>query len=176
MVFQSTTFALPKVFDERLGDIAQSAAAVGSYAFVVFTIAAFAQLLVGWLVDRYPVKRVFAIVALAQVVFLLAMSQLTGIAALLVALAFTLAIFGQIPINDVLVGRIARSEWRARAYALRYIVTFSVMASTVPLIGWVHGLWGFETLFPMLSMAAVVTLVAVFFIPTKLAAATVARA
>ena len=176
MVFQSATFALPKFFDERLGDIAQSATAVGSYAFVVFTVAAFAQLLVGWLVDRYPVKRIFVIVALGQAVFLVAMSQVTGIAALLVSLAFVLAIFGQIPINDVLVGRIARSEWRARAYALRYIVTFSVMASTVPLIGWVHGLWGFETLFPMLSMAAVLTLVAVFFIPTKLAAATAAQA
>ena len=176
IVFQSTTFALPKVFDERLGDIAQSATAVGSYAFVVFTVAAFAQLLVGWLVDRYPVKRVFAIVAVIQAVFLLAMSQLTGIAALLVSLAFMLAVFGQIPINDVLVGRIARSEWRARAYALRYIVTFSVMASTVPLIGWVHGLWGFETLFPMLSVAAVATFVAVLFIPTKLAAATAAQA
>ena len=70
IVFQSTTFALPKVFDERLGDIAQTATAVGSYAFVVFTVAAFAQLLVGWLVDRYPVKRVFAIVALVQAVFL----------------------------------------------------------------------------------------------------------
>ena len=176
IVFQSTTFALPKVFDERLGDIAQTATAVGSFAFVVFTVAAFAQLLVGWLVDRYPVKRVFAIVALVQAVFLLAMSQLTGIAALLVSLAFMLAVFGQIPINDVLVGRIARSEWRARAYALRYIVTFSVMASTVPLIGWVHGLWGFETLFPMLSVAAVAIFVAVLFIPTKLAAATVAQA
>ena len=176
MVFQSATFALPKFLDERLGDIAQSATAVGSYAFVVFTVAAFAQLLVGWLVDRYPVKRIFVIVALAQAVFLVAMSQVTGIAALLVSLAFVLAIFGQIPINDVLVGRIAKSEWRARAYALRYIVTFSVMASTVPLIGWVHGLWGFKTLFPMLSMAAVVTLIAVFFIPTKLAAVTAAHA
>ena len=174
IVFQSTTFALPKVFDERLGDIAQTATAVGSYAFVVFTVAAFAQLLVGWLVDRYPVKRVFAIVALVQAVFLLAMSQLTGIAALLVSLAFMLAVFGQIPINDVLVGRISRSEWRARAYALRYIVTFSVMASTVPLIGWVHGLWGFEILFPMLSVAAVAIFFAVLFIPTKLAAATTA--
>ena len=176
IVFQSTTFALPKVFDERLGDIAQSATAVGSYVFVVFTVAAFAQLLVGWLVDRYPVKRIFAIVALVQAVFLLAMSQLTGIAALLVSLAFMLAVFGQIPINDVLVGRIARSEWRARAYALRYIVTFSVMASTVPLIGWVHGLWGFESLFPMLSVAAVAIFIAVLFIPTRLAAATAARA
>ncbi len=168
IVFQSTTFALPKVFEERLGDLADSATAVGGYAFLVFTIAAFAQLAVGWLVDRVPVKRVFGVVAILQAVFLLAMTHLSGMAALLVSLVFMLAVFGQIPINDVLVGRIAKSEWRARAYALRYIVTFSVMASAVPLIGWIHGQWGFSMLFPLLSLAAVMIFLAVMLLPARL--------
>ena len=170
VVFQSTTFALPKVFEERLGDLAQSATAIGGYAFVVFTVAAFAQLIVGWLVDRFPIRRIFALLALVQAVFLLAMTQLSGIAALLISLAFMLAVFGQIPINDVLVGRISKSEWRARAYALRYIVTFSVMASTIPLIGWVHGRWGFDVLFPMLSVAAVMIFAAVLLLPAGIVA------
>ena len=172
VVFQSTTFALPKVFEERLGDLAQSATAVGGYAFLVFTVAAFAQLVVGWLVDRFPVRRIFALVALVQATFLLAMTQLSGMAALLTALAFMLAVFGQIPINDVLVGRISKSEWRARAYALRYIVTFSVMASTIPLIGWIHGRWGFDMLFPMLSVAAAMIFVAVLLLPAGIVAVT----
>ena len=54
------------------------------------------------------------------------MMHMTGIMALLVAIAFMLVVFGQIPINDVLVRRISRGAWRSRAYALRYIVTFSV--------------------------------------------------
>ncbi len=175
IVFQSTTFALPKVFEERLGELAASATAVGGYAFVVFTIAAFAQLVVGWLVDHYPVRRVFATVAIVQAVFLLAMTQLSGIASLLIAIAFMLAVFGQIPINDVLVGRLVKSEWRARAYALRYIVTFSVMASTVPLIGWVHGRWGFEVLFPILSVAATLIFIAVLFLPKAVAMVPIAK-
>ena len=170
VVFQSTTFALPKVFEERLGDLAQSATAIGGYAFLVFTVAAFAQLVVGWLVDRFPIRRIFALLALIQAVFLLAMTQLSGMAAVLISLAFMLAVFGQIPINDVLVGRISKSEWRARAYALRYIVTFSVMASTVPLIGWVHGRWGFDVLFPMLSVAAVMIFAAVLLLPAGIVA------
>ena len=170
VVFQSTTFALPKVFEERLGDLAQSATAIGGYAFLVFSVAAFAQLIVGWLVDRFPIRRIFALLALIQAVFLLAMTQLSGMAALLISLAFMLAVFGQIPINDVLVGRISKSEWRARAYALRYIVTFSVMASTVPLIGWVHGRWGFDVLFPMLSVAAVMIFAAVLLLPAGIVA------
>jgi MFS family permease len=165
LIFQSTTFALPKVFDERLGDLAVTATMVGWYAFLVFSVAAFAQLVVGHLVDNHSVRTVFAFVALLQVVFLALMMQLSGVAALIVAISFMLVVFGQIPINDVLVGRMARSEWRSRAYALRYIVTFSVMASAVPLIAWVHGAWGFSALFGLLAAAAFLIFVAVLLLP-----------
>ena len=165
LIFQSTTFALPKVFDERLTDLAATATMVGRYVFLVFSLAAFAQLVVGYLVDNYSVRVVFACVAILQAAFFAIMVQLSGIAALIVAIAFMLVVFGQIPINDILVGRMARSEWRSRAYALRYIVTFSVMASAVPLIAWIHGAWGFSTLFGLLAVAALLIFVAVLLLP-----------
>ena len=93
------------------------------------------------------------------------MLHLEGIAALLVAFAFMFVVFGQIPINDVLIGRMARSEWRSRVYALRYVVTFSVMASTVPLIGWVHANWGFERLFAILTGAALAIFIVTLLLP-----------
>jgi len=93
------------------------------------------------------------------------MMQLDGIAALLAAIAFMLVVFGQIPINDVLVGRMAKSEWRSRAYALRYIVTFSVMASAVPLIAWIHSSWGFNVLFGLLAVAALFIFFAALLLP-----------
>jgi len=165
LIFQSTTFALPKVFAERLTDLAGTATMIGWYAFLVFSVAAFAQLVVGYLVDNHSIRTVFACVAILQAVFLAIMAQLSGLAALLVAIAFMLVVFGQIPINDVLVGRIARSEWRSRAYALRYIVTFSVMASAVPLIAWIHGKWGFSMLFGLLAAAASLIFIAVLLLP-----------
>lgn len=75
----------------------------------------------GYLVDNHSVRTVLATVAFLQAAFFLGMTQLEGVAALRVAIAFMLVVFGQIPINDVLVGRIAHSDWRSRAYALRYI-------------------------------------------------------
>ena len=165
LIFQSTTFSLPKVFDERLGDIAGSASLIGGYAFVVFAVAAFAQLVVGYLVDRHSVRRVFAAVAGLQAVFFAAMYQLTGVAALVVSVAFMLVVFGQIPINDVLVGRAAKSAWRSRVFALRYIVTFSTSAAAVPLIAWIHTRGGFSTLFLVLSAAAAAIFFAVLMLP-----------
>ena len=165
LVFQSTTFSLPKIFDDRLTDMAGTATMVGWYAFLAFSIAAFAQLVVGYLIDNHSLRVVFAVVALAQAGLFFAMIHLDGWLSLVVAIGFMLAVFGQIPINDVLVGRIARSEWRSRAYAMRYIVTFSVSASAVPVIAWIHGTRGFGALFEVLAVAAAVIFIAVLFLP-----------
>ena len=167
LIFQSTTFALPKIFDERLSDLAGSATAIGGYAFAVFTVAAFAQLAVGYLVDHHSLRTVFAFVAALQAAFFAVMYQLTGVAALVVAVGFMLVVFGQIPINDVLIGRITKSEWRSRVYSLRYIVTFSVSASTLPLIAWIHGSWGFERLFVVMAVAAGAIFAAVLVLPRR---------
>ena len=167
LIFQSTTFALPKIFEERLTDLAGTATAIGGFAFAVFTVAAFAQLAVGYLVDHHSLRTVFAFVAGLQAAFFAVMYQLTGVAALVVAVGFMLVVFGQIPINDVLIGRITKSEWRSRVYSLRYIVTFSVSASTLPLIAWIHGSWGFERLFVVMAVAAGAILAAVLVLPRR---------
>jgi predicted MFS family arabinose efflux permease len=167
LIFQSTTFALPKIFDERLTDLTGSATAVGSYAFMVFALAAFAQLIVGYLVDRYSVRVVFATVAGMQAVLFAIMHQLTGLPALVVSLGFMLMVFGQIPITDVLVGRITRSEWRARVFSVKYIINFSVSASALPLIAWLHSGWGFGALFAVLSVAAACIFTAVLGLPRR---------
>jgi MFS family permease len=165
LIFQSTTFALPKIFDERLAGMAGSATSIGSYAFAVFALAAFAQLVVGYLVDHHSVRLVFATVAGTQAVLFAVMHQLTGVPALVVALGFMLVVFGQIPITDVLIGRITRSEWRARVYSLKYIINFSVSASALPLIAWLHSGWGFGALFAVLSVAAACIFTAVLALP-----------
>lgn len=171
LIFQSTTFALPKVIDEVLADIAVSASAVGWYAFVVFAAASVGQLIVGFLVDRWSLKWVFLVVAAFQVLFFWVMIGLSGLLALSVAVAFMLVVFGQIPINDVLIGRVTRSEWRSRVFAVRYLITFSVSATAVPMIAWIHAGWGFDSLFALLAVVAAMIVFAVVLLPRALATA-----
>lgn len=175
LVFQSTTFTLPKVFDEQLGDLAVTASDVGWFAFLVLAIAAVGQLIVGYLVDRVPVRRVFMIVAALQASLFAVMPGLTGWQALIVAIAFMFAVFGQIPINDVLIGRVTHTEWRSRVFALRYMINFSIIASSVPLIAWIHSRWGFDTLFVLLAVTAACIFAAVSLLPVLRFAATPAE-
>ena len=80
--------------------------------------------------------------------------MIAGSAGLAVALGFMLGAFGQIPINDYMIGRMARSEMRGSVYGARYVVSFVALAAALPLIAWVHGTWGFDMLFRILAGAA----------------------
>ena len=172
IVFQSTTFALPKVFDERLGGLAISATAIGQLAFVVFAVGSMGQLIVGHFLDRLGPRTVFIAAAALQVVFFAAMPGLADWAALACAFIFMLAAFGQIPINDYMIGRLADGEYRARIYGVRYVVSFTVLAAALPLISFVYQSWGFDALFRVLAVSAAVILAAVILLPRKLPAAT----
>jgi MFS family permease len=184
LIFQSTTFALPKIFDERLQGIsamilgilkslgiagkADVATMVGLFTFIVFAVASLAQLLVGSLLDRYGARPVFMVAAVVQAFFFLLMPGLTEGWALAVALGFMLGAFGQIPITDYMIGRMATGEFRARVYGARYVVSFTVLALSLPLIAFIYQGWGFDTLFRVLALAALVILAAVSFLPARL--------
>lgn len=167
LIFQSTTFALPKIFSERLPELAATAGQVGFYAFLVFSLAAIAQLVVGYMLDNHSLRTVFVVIAATQAALFLAMVNADGVVALLLSFAFMLVVFGQIPINDVLIGRISKGAWRSRAFAVRYIVTFSVMASAVPFIAWIHHTRGFAALFLVLAGAAALILFCVTSLPGR---------
>lgn len=183
IVFQSTTFALPKIFDERLQGLsaalvdwlktsgiapqADVATLVGGLAFVVFSVASLAQLVVGRMLDRHGPRPVFMTVASMQVAFFALMPGLHDLAAVTVALGFMLGAFGQIPINDYMIGKMAVGEFRARAYAIRYLISFTVLAATLPLISFVYGTWGFDVLFRLLAGAALAILLVVSLLPRQ---------
>ena len=184
IIFQSTTFALPKIFDERLPGLAADlsqwgqtvlqtgqedvATAIGLLAFIVFAVASIAQLVVGNMLDRFGPRPVFMTVAAMQLVFFSAMPGLTDGPALAVALGFMLGAFGQIPINDYMIGKMASGTHRARIYGVRYVVAFSVLAMTLPLVAFVYANWGFDTLFHILAGAALLILAAVSALPRQL--------
>ena len=168
IIFQGTTFALPKIFEERLSGLASSASMIGFLAFVVFATASFAQIVVGQMLDRIGPKKVFLIVSVIQIIFFSLFIGKQDFFALFTALFFMLGAFGQIPINDFMIGKMAKSEFRASIFGVRYVISFAVWAIVVPLISFVHLNYGFDYLFYILAGCAVSIFIAAATLPHRL--------
>lgn len=164
-IFQSMTFALPKILEERLTGVFDSATAVGGSAFGVFAIASIAQILIGHLVDRHSIRTVFAFVAALQIPAYMLAVGLSGVPVLVGAVAFMLLIFGQIPINDALLSRITTPQYRSRIYAAKFVLSFSVAAAAIPLVALLHTTTGFDGMFIAMAVIAAVILLCVLALP-----------
>jgi MFS family permease len=168
VIFNSTTVAMPKVFDERLRELTQTNVGIGALVALVYTLAAFAQLAMGALIDRFELRRLMIGIALVQIPLLAVAANLQGWAMLVGALAMMLAVFGQIPLNDAIVGKYCADEYRARVLAVRYVVSLGVAAVAVPLIAVLHRTeGGFRNVFLVLAALAAGMLAASLFFPAR---------
>ena len=168
VIFNSTTVAMPKIFDERLRALVQTNFGIGALVAFVYAIAAFAQVLMGSLMSRFDMKPLMIGVGLVQIPLLFAAATLDGWALLVVALLMMMAIFGQIPLNDGIVGKYVADEYRARVLSVRYVVSLGVASVAVPMIALLHRTeGGFRNVFLVLAVLAVAVMGAALFFPSK---------
>ncbi len=168
VVFNATTVGLPKIFDERLHALARSPLRVGLLAFAVYVIGATAQLVVGRLVDRYPLRTVFLPLAALQAPCLFLAAAARDWMMLLLAVGIMFGVFGQVTINDTMVARYTTDAWRARVYAVRYVLSFSASASAVPLVAFLHRRpGGFDRLLTVLAAFGLLVLLGAALFPLR---------
>jgi MFS family permease len=172
VIFHATTVAMPKLFEERLSALTHTTFGIGALVCGVYLVAAMAQLCVGWWLDRRPLKSAFVPIVALQVPLLALAGTAQNYAMLAVAVGMMFFVFGQIPINDAMVARYTAEEWRARAYAVRYVVSFGGSALAVPLIAWTYRTNGdFRLLYLTLAGLALAVLAAAVFFPGERKAA-----
>lgn len=152
IVFNAATIVLPKLFNERMLDVTATPVGVSLLVFAVYLCGALAQLVIGRLVDRFTLKAIFLPVAALQAPCLLLAGLLDSWLILLPAIGVMFAIFGQVTINDAMVAKYTADSWRARAYSLRYLLSFGASALAVPLIALVYEAGGFPALFGILAV------------------------
>jgi MFS family permease len=141
---------------------------IGALVAAVYTLAAFAQVLMGALIDRFELRRLMIAVGLVQIPMLFLAANLQGWAMLGAALLMMLAVFGQIPLNDAIVGRYVADEYRARVLGVRYVVSLGVAAVAVPMVAGLHRTaGGFSNVFLVLATLAGGVLAASYFFPTR---------
>ena len=162
-VFSATTAVMPKLFEMRLTEITSSITGIGLFVFVVYALAAVAQLVIGSLIDRHALGRIFLVIAVMQIPAFVLTGIIGGVATLFAAIPMMFFVFGLIPINEVMVARYSSPEYRTRIYSVRYTLAFAAVAAAIPAAAWFHTVYGdFSEMFVTLgAMSVVLTLAAV---------------
>lgn len=165
LIHQATAPALPKLFEERLGE---GAGVLGASAAVtaVYLVAGLTQILAGHMADRHSPRLVYGLAALAQVPLLLLAGWSSGPALVAVAMVMVAFNMAAIPAENILLARYTPARWRGTAFGLKFVLSFGVSSLGVPLVSLMRG-WtgGFEALFLLLAASALVVAAAAMMLP-----------
>lgn len=165
LIFNATTVAMPKLFDERLSSLTGSATGIGAFVFGVFLFAGFAQLIAGPLIDRYSEKPVLVALMALQIPCLAVVTFADGWLLAIMAGAMMFCVFGQVPVHDAIIARHIAVEYRARAYALRYFVSFSASACAIPAVAASSARGMFAELLTVLTVLTAIAFVVAMRLP-----------
>lgn len=135
--------------------------------FVIFSLASLAQLVVGKLIDRYPIKNIYLPMVLLQVPLFLIASQAEGWALFLTAVGFMLLVFGAIPFTDAMIVRYIDDRMRSRVTGVRLAIGFGVSSFVVALLGPAVKDAGFPVLLMVLAGVAFCSFLALSFLPSE---------
>lgn len=165
-VFNGVSISLPKLFEERLADVTSDLSVIGSYTALVFAIAAFAQLPVGDLLDRFGAKPILLSLLVFQVTALIIVASTYGLLVVPAALFLVLLMFAELPVTGWLMGRYVPREWRSRAFSVQYVLSLGMSSAIVPLIAGLHSLgYGFDSQYLFLAVSAAIVLAAAAMLP-----------
>jgi MFS family permease len=155
ITFNMVTIAMPKVIDERLG-FPLPLAMTGWLTTGIFFCGAITQIVVGRLIDRLELTTLFVWLALLQPCGLLLAAGTTGLPMAIGLILVMAAIYGQVVVNDAMIGRYVADEHRNRLYSWRFFAGFTVGGLAVPLLGILHRHGGFTEVLLVSSAIAVV--------------------
>ena len=168
LIFNFTTNGNGQLLTERLRGLVDDPARIGVLLAVVYTIASFAQLVVGKLIDRYPLKWVYLPIVAMQVPLFLLASGAGGWALYVVVVAFMVFVFGAIPFVDAMIVQYVDDRMRSRVAGIRLAVSFGVSSLAVYLLGPTVKAAGFSTLLAVMAAISASTTLFVAMLPGRI--------
>jgi len=167
LLFNLSTNGNGQLLRERLAGVVEDPALLGALLACVYVVASFAQVAIGLLIDRYPMRRVYLAVVALQAPLFIAAADARGWTLFALQIAFMIVIFGAIPFTDAMIVRFVDDRLRSRVSGMRLFVSFGVSSTAVWALGPVVKAAGFSTLLWSMAGIAAITLCAVLMLPAK---------
>ena len=167
-VFGAMTFLIPRMFEVRMPEVSTDVAITGTLAALVYAVAAFAQLVVGRIIDHRPVKPVLLLVALGQPILIGTMAFQTDHLLFAVAFLAMAFVFGQIPITDAVLSQYVPDQWRAKVLSVKFLMNLTIGAVSLMTAQAILAAGaGFERVMQVLAVAACLIVLAALLLPKK---------
>jgi MFS family permease len=167
IVFNFTTNSNGEMLKSKIELLASTPWLLSAVLFGVFTIASLAQLLVGHLIDRHPLKTVYMPILLAQIPLFLLAAYSEGWMLVFVTTLFMIFVFGAIPFTDAMIVRYVDDRLRSRVTGMRLAIGFGVSSLVVAGIGPSVKAAGFPSMLIALAVVAALSLLAISFLPNE---------
>jgi MFS family permease len=165
LLFNFSTNSNFELLSDRLGALTLQPAQIGTLLALVYAVASVTQLLVGHLIDKHSLKRLYVGVIALQAMLLLLATHLSGWAFLAVQLLFMAAIFGAIPFTDAMIVRFVDDGMRSRVAGMRLAVSLGASSIAVWLIGPLVKAAGFTALLGVMAATSLITLLVLTQLP-----------
>jgi MFS family permease len=166
--FNAVTVALPKLFEEWLVEVTKSPALLGVIAAGVYVFGAMTQYTIGKLLDHHSLKTVALPLSFMLAPFLYLAATLSNLPLIIVSIGIVMGAFGQVTVNDAMVGKYTTEEWRSRAYAVRYFVGFTAAGASVGLVAWLYERGGFVTMLHAFAGLCLFAIAAAIILPREI--------
>jgi MFS family permease len=160
LIFNLTTNGNSELLRERFRGLVEDPATLGALLAAVYAVGSFAQLIVGRLIDKHPLKRLYLIVATMQIPLFALAAYSEGWALWVLAVGFMAFVFGAIPFIDSMIVRYVDDAMRSRVAGFRLAIGLGVSSLAVYLLGPLVKAAGFTTL--LFAMAALAACTALF--------------
>lgn len=160
LIFNFTTNGNGELLRERFRGIVEDPATLGALLAAVYAVGSFAQIIVGRLIDKHPLKRLYLSVAVVQIPLFALAAFSEGWAFWILAVGFMAFVFGAIPFIDSMIVRYVDDGMRSRVAGMRLAIGLGVSAVAVYFLGPLVKAAGFTTL--LLAMAAIATCTVAF--------------
>jgi MFS family permease len=153
--YRGVTTYLPAYFSQRLnGGIfgTHSVLKGGAFATMTLFVGVVGQFLGGQLAGRYRLEKLFAILMMLSVPFLLMMSVLSNLPLLFIAMAFALFYFSSQPVGNALIAEYTDPRGRGLGYGVYFAASFGVGSLASGFCGMIAKRFGLNEVFLVLAI------------------------
>ena len=167
ILFNFTTNGNSQLLSEAFLGVIEDPAVLGVLLAAIYTIASFAQIVVGRLIDRMPFKPLQLWMSVVQVPLLIVAAHTQAWALFVALLAVMIFVFGSIPFTDAMIVRYVDDRLRSRVAGMRLTVAFGISSLAVWLLGPLVKGMGFSSLLWIMAGIAALKAAIVLLLPDE---------